>query len=304
MSQLKKLWPLPATWLIFATLLVCGCSQPVEPVSMPRLERLSIEQLREVDIAATTYQDDFVEIEGVVSEEGQGGWPRNPDYSVHSFSFAAWRRLGGELVEEKLTILRPVEKETDWFSEFPKLSIHRVKVLLSDDETRAIFSTKSENPPDTAGLREVAKELSQPVVVANDRFGDLTLNRSLGWFEAETEWNDAPVRLSLRAADTERLTQVLPVAEKLWSDGAIWNKRVEDYAVEKLLRVKNDNWLEDGDQPLTSEEFKSHMSLDSITVDSDGSFEVWYSDGDLFWGHSILIRGSLEEGLYQADIAG
>jgi hypothetical protein len=33
----------------------------------------------------------------------------------------------------------------------------------------------------------------------------------------------------------------------------------------------------------------------------DGAFEFWHNDGDLFWGHSILIVGSLEEGLTDGE---
>ena len=46
------------------------------------------------------------------------------------------------------------------------------------------------------------------------------------------------------------------------------------------------------------------MKIESITVHPDGGFEFWHNDGDLFWGHSILISGSLVEGPNSADIPG
>jgi hypothetical protein len=46
------------------------------------------------------------------------------------------------------------------------------------------------------------------------------------------------------------------------------------------------------------------MKLESITVHPDGRFEFWFDDGDLFWGHSIAVRGSLAEGPTEASVEG
>ena len=54
----------------------------------------------------------------------------------------------------------------------------------------------------------------------------------------------------------------------------------------------------------TEKQFKNRMSLESITVYTDGTFEFWHDDGGLFWGHSILISGDLVKGPIDADIPG
>jgi hypothetical protein len=46
------------------------------------------------------------------------------------------------------------------------------------------------------------------------------------------------------------------------------------------------------------------MKLTSISIGSEGTFEFWHNDGDLFYGHSIQIGGSLAKGLTRADIPG
>ena len=46
------------------------------------------------------------------------------------------------------------------------------------------------------------------------------------------------------------------------------------------------------------------MTLDAITVYPDGAFDFWHHDGDMFWGHSIQVSGSLSEGLILADTLG
>jgi hypothetical protein len=46
------------------------------------------------------------------------------------------------------------------------------------------------------------------------------------------------------------------------------------------------------------------MTLESITVTPDGSFDFWHNDGDLFYGHSIQVSGNLSQGPTHADIPG
>jgi len=78
--------------------------------------------------------------------------------------------------------------------------------------------------------------------------------------------------------------------------------RVKDSAVQELLPLKNDAWLGDDETEFSPEEFKSKMTLQSISIHPDGDFDFWHDDGDLFWGHSIQVSGSLADGPTAADI--
>lgn len=264
----------------------------------------SIDRLTEVESADCEYREGVVEIEGVVSPSSQGGWPHSDDYDVHCFSFSAWRYPGQPVVNKELTILRPVAPDADWFSEYPKLSIHRIRVMVSTDESRAIFAGKATQKADTEGLTDIAEELAKPVVIKTERFGDLTLDRSIDWFEGEVKWNGESVRINFHTDETQDISTGLKVAGKLWDEQQSWKQKVDDYAVQELLHLKNDNWLGDNESPLTPDQFKSRMTLQSISIHPDGDFEFWHDDGDLFWGHSIQISGSLDDGPTQADIPG
>lgn len=263
----------------------------------------AMEHLADVDTADCEYKEGVVEIEGVVAPSSQGGWPRE-HYTVHCFNFSVWRFPGQPLVNCELTILRPVDPESDYFSDFPKLSIQRIKVLISKDETRAIFSEISEHAADSNELANVADELAKPVILKTERFGDLTFNRSIEWFEGDVKWNGEFVRINFSADGNKDISASLKVAEILWDEQTKWKKRVEDYAVQELLSLKNDNWLEEEELPLTPDQFQSRMKLLSISLYPEGGFDFWHDDGDMFWGHSIQISGSLSEGLTQADIPG
>lgn len=265
----------------------------------------SIDHLIEVERSDCKYNQGLVEIEGVVSGGNQGGWPHPKGYYVHAFAFAAWRRPGQPLIQTKLTILRPVDpNDAEKFSGFPEFSIHRMRVQLSEDETRAIFAGLSDHTPDNQGLREVSEELQKPVIVTSPRFGDLVLDRRINWFEGETLWNGQAVRITFDTDSSLDIKHGLAVAEQIWDHQREWQDKVENFAVQELLPLKNDSWLDEGETPLNPNDFKSRMTLKSISIHADGSFDFWHDDGDLFYGHSIQISGSIESGLTLADIPG
>jgi hypothetical protein len=112
------------------------------------------------------------------------------------------------------------------------------------------------------------------------------------------------VSLNLAAKERGKVEEALKTAHSLWRSQDSWNRRIADYAVQELLPLKNDSWLGEGEAEVTAEQFKACMKLEAVTVNPDGSFEFWHNDGDLFWGHSIQISGSLSEGPTHADIPG
>jgi hypothetical protein len=71
-----------------------------------------------------------------------------------------------------------------------------------------------------------------------------------------------------------------------------------------LLEVKNGSWLNEGELPMSEAQFMRKMKLESITVEEDGSFDFWFEDGDIFWGHSIEVRGDQERGFFDAGFHG
>ncbi len=55
---------------------------------------------------------------------------------------------------------------------------------------------------------------------------------------------------------------------------------------DKLLNLYNTTW-NDG-LAINQEEFINCITLDAITFSPDGSADLYYCDGDLFWGHTII----------------
>jgi hypothetical protein len=265
-----------------------------------------------VDLVDVEYEDGSITIEGVVSPSGQSAWAgRDENFDVHCFEFAAWRQLGEKLIERELTLLRAVppsrngeSRGEDIFARFPDYSIERLSVLLSKDRTRAIVETVVPKSGQDQDLLGFAERLRQPVVITTKHFGDLLLNRRVNWFEGKANWNGKTIEIYCSRNSDNGIEEAIQTAERLWSDQGGWKRKVEDFAVQELLPILNQAWLDDGEAEVTADQFKSRTPLVAIKLAADGSFEFWHEDGDMFAGHSIEVRGSLAEGLTEATIAG
>jgi hypothetical protein len=167
-----------------------------------------------------------------------------------------------------------------------------------------VFAEKSLREPERSGLVEVATELAKPIRLNTDRFGELTLDRSINLFEGNATWNGQPIKISFDTDESFDIAKGLAAAELLWNEEQAWKQRVEDFAADQLLGLKNEVWLDDDESDLTADQFKSSMTLKSIHIDFYGGFTFWHDDGDLFWGHSIQISGCHMKGLTSADIPG
>jgi hypothetical protein len=264
-----------------------------------------IESLADIETSDASYGEETQIIQGIILPSGQGGWPgKNDGYEVHCIAFAAWRRVGDAVVNRKLTLLRPVPPNCNYWGDFPMQSIQRFRVLLSLDETRAIIAESLPVDVPDEELEELSEELRKPVVIVTKRFGDLVLDRSIGLFEADTKWNGREVRIRFPLDEEEVSELALNTAEALWSEEAEWNMRIEECAVEELLDLRNDTWRQDGEPELTAVQFVARMALTDISITSEGEFEFWYDDGELFWDHAIMVSGDLQNGPTDAGIHG
>ena len=80
-------------------------------------------------------------------------------------------------------------------------------------------------------------------------------------------------------------------------------EKAKDYAAKKLLKLKNDLWLEDDEKELSKKEFKTRMEFTSLYVFRE-SANFYFDDGDLFWGHTIEVNVNKNLEFTDANIVG
>jgi len=253
----------------------------------------------------------IVEVKGIVGVDG-GSASKTDDQEYWSWemTFDAWRIGSGSIQKQPMKIrCQASDEEVQILQDLidPETVI-RIHARVAEDNIfgspQALIEEFIQVDTTDNELNEYLAELQKPVTYEDTRFGTFTFDRRGRSYTANPSWNSTSIFLELVAEKPDDLKSSLKAAYALWDDQASWNKRVQDYAVQKLLPIKNESWLEEDEPELTSEQFKSRMTLESITVYPDGFFDFWHNDGDLFWGHAIQVSGDLLDGPNDADIPG
>lgn len=157
-------------------------------------------------------------------------------------------------------------------------------------------------------LEIILKDSMKPVYFNDDQLGQFELDKSIKVFQKKTIWAGEEGNLYFDwDENVDDVESALETAHVLFQNQDEWNKKVRDFASEKLLDLAND-WLQDNEdtelKEITKEMFIDFMSLDSISVYPEGEFEIFFFDGDMFWGHSITVSGNISDGFTSAEIAG
>jgi hypothetical protein len=134
--------------------------------------------------------------------------------------------------------------------------------------------------------------------------GRLVWDDNLNWYSGKFRCGELSVDVSLHRDDTGSVDAALARARDVVRSIHKYVQLAKTYAAEWLLDLKNDNWLDEDEEPLTPAAFMQRMSLESIVFGSGGKITFYHHDGDLFWGHCIQICIDAKDNCLGADIPG
>jgi hypothetical protein len=253
-----------------------------------------------------------MEIIGVVQPPGPGG-AKNGTEELWSlvFSVHPWKREGGLLDSRQLRLVQNGLTHDQLrlrIASIKPYTVLRARVRLFEPRPNMLLSAevldiRNHNDPD-AELHALASEQQKPIVFAHPLFGQLTLDRGVTAFQAKLTVAGEPMEVSIDAEGEAPDPAALAIAERFWKDQADWDHRLREFAAAQLIGLKNDTWLQEDEEPLTEAEFINKLTANSMGFDPPDAFTIYYNDGDIFWGHSIEIRGTLSNGPQSAHIAG
>ncbi len=242
---------------------------------------------------------------GLVDASGSGGVRigQSDAWSL-VFHLAAWHQPGGGVVRQGLRCELPVAK-----GELQALmgTVNAYSIVETEATSSANGVVKLRRVAPAAAtypeLESIAQELQRPIELMS-ALGRLRYERAYGRYVGRAAWSGKEVKINLHCADPAHTNSVLQVASSLFNAQSEWSRRVQEFAVEKLLRLKNEAWISEGEERVSAEDFRSRMTLTSITIEETGRFTFWHHDGDLFWGHAIQVSGDITNGPTRADIPG
>lgn len=265
----------------------------------------------EVSALAAQFQREEFDILAVTGANGFGGGKSDgKELWTATLPLTAWREEDGPIHREEAVLVSLADDKLLGYLRrmAPRDSIIQARVRQSLNDSRFLLvgmPSPVMDPELTAILDEQVKDVSLFV----DGLGAFVLNRSVNWFQADVDWLGQSIQLTYDNTAGEEMKAAQETALALMADQAGWDGKVRAFAAQKLLSLAND-WAQDAgaedEEPaeVTREQFMERMELESIQVDGDGGFEFWFNDGDLFWGHSIHVTGSLSQGPSHAQMEG
>lgn len=148
------------------------------------------------------------------------------------------------------------------------------------------------------------KILPEPVSI-KDNLGVFCLDRKYGWFEGEVHWLGDTRRVLLdKDKDSDTADAAFKTLHMLAADPEKWDRRIREYAAAELTCLAND-WQGGSDIPeIKEEEFAERIAGLSFHIDDEGSFEADFDDGDMFYGHWIVVSGNADGEFTDAGIEG
>lgn len=273
--------------------------KPEEKERKPLPEKQENRQFREL---AAQFAPEELTILAVTGANGFGGGKTSgEELWTASIGLTAWMEEDSPDIHRGEFVLSTIADDQlleHLQRRVPRDFIIKFKGRVSEDGKRLLLLDLPE-PAFDPDLKAILEEQKKPVTFWEEGLGTFTLNRQVDWFETEVDWLGGQISLVFDAEEDR--AEVLQRAKTLLAGAASWDKRVREYAADDLLASAND-WAED--EEITREQFIQRMELESIEIRADGSFEFWFADGDMFYGHSIHVSGDMEHGPDDAAMEG
>ena len=140
--------------------------------------------------------------------------------------------------------------------------------------------------------------------INHPQLGNLAYEEDLDWYSGSLPVDGQTAGLKVHCHGAEGEPPALPQAVRIASEIQRFAAAAKDRAVRDLLALKNDSWRDADEAAVSAEEFKRLMRLEDVVVYGNGRAEFYHSDGDLFWGHCILVLMETDGSFKDAHIAG
>ncbi len=269
-----------------------------------------------------TFEDEVREIL-VLLAGGGGAGKRNGFWDVSHYFIAYVDCQTGALHTGDGRIVYPVSDEEHdaggILDRFRREAVYRLKarkkiphkvpegVTASSQNQFLIVEVLEEDAPCPA-LEEVLAEYRRPVVLNDEELGELSLDKDLDMFEGGISWRGEDIDISLEVDSSSEDTWTAAVAamKQMMTDQDRWDRDMRAFAARELTQLACE-WRESADEEvpeITEESFAQRIELTSIAMDPDGSFSAYFDDDDMFFGHCVVVYGTLADGVASAVMAG
>lgn len=250
------------------------------------------------------YDTSTVTVIGIVSGQSQGGWSGHDLYTQQMIKLESWKlKTDAGFTRSKLLIFRSVEKSRNYFKEIPPFSAVELKLFLNKDQKRAVMTSGhiilSPNDEITSES-EFVKEVRSIIV---DSIGELQFNHSMQNFQITYEWLGEQIEITINVNSAEEITDEIETLRKLIKEQKNISDQVMKYAVDNILKDRNENWIEPGQAIMNERTFRKYSKLESIYIEKNGEFSMDFAEDEIiFNGGFYMINSNIKNEIKSHEI--
>ncbi|MCY8233438.1 DUF2262 domain-containing protein [Priestia endophytica] len=272
---------------------------------------IKLSKASEISRFQSGFSEEVIEIAAVTGALGtSAGRAGNDVMWTASIELIAWKTLHNDNPPKKEEIrLQWLADDKEWQETRKMIEAYTiVKLQVRRGENAMMLVDLLDPAYKDNELEHLLEEAKKPVYYHDEILGEFTLEKGVKLFEKRTSWNDEECYLYFDwNEDSPIMKSALETAHTLFNEQNEWDRKVRMYAAEELVELAND-WLQGDDEAeveeITKEMFINCIKVTSISVDPYGDFTIYFSDGDMFGGHCIIVDGNVSGVFSGAEIAG
>lgn len=248
-------------------------------------------------------------VTGIVGPFGIAGLSDLGGKRSITFQLVVWREGDGPICTNPLRIEKPILSEhmiALWRWRLRKGQTIRLNVRDMEkppEIMRTVEMLRLQGRPHDPALSEAAHEILNPPDYTHPKLGTLKAGETFhDVFEATGKWCGVPVRMSLEAGAhsiAEAADHLSDALDRQAEIDAQFRQRITD----DYYGIWAEGWANDGED-LDRTEWNARFTPTDVEVDGSGALSIYYADGDLFAGHSIVASMSPEGDIEDSMMVG
>ncbi|PPS22694.1 DUF2262 domain-containing protein [Brachyspira murdochii] len=266
--------------------------------------------VKEIENFNSNFNEEILDMAFVLKESCLGAGKANKDkyYTLYIHAIALKNIASNEIIENDNILIQKKVKETkEYFQMIKSKSIARLKVRKEKTSSDLYMRFLLEDIIDTNykdnDLNIILEKYSEPVYYKDEELGNFELDKSIDMFSKDILWNDNNISVLFEDIDEELNKKSVDIIKKIFNNKKDIDKKLKEYISENMLEDAN-IWNDDAEKPdINREEFEKLITLTSITISED-IITFWFDDGDIFWGHSIVVESDCDFNFTDAHIEG
>ena len=229
---------------------------------------------------------------------------RGEEYYSSSIKCIAYINQNNELVQDNVTFTYFLIN-TAHLRDMGVENLHCYSIKCKKVKERNLYYVIALKKAKEKRFEPIIEEESRPIVISvNDT--EFKFDKILSWYDGKIEFNGYTIDISLKPkGNTLDATTSVATYKKIMENFDSLYKKVLTRCANELVEGANEWRDEDDEHEITAEEFQRRIDTKKLSISiDDNSYTLYFDDDNLFWGHTIVYEGNIENEEFCVNMEG